>query len=903
MNASKTDHGWLVQWWKNIRLYLVALFGGSVLTPEKIEEALPQYKETKWVEPPRLYSVFGVEEVFFPLGPDFAYYVGFAGKDLEFLEERMLPLEHREMILVGRPQKKEDLRHETITAKDGDLLYAQGVYGLFYYEKKELHPNSGEKILGRFFPKQRARVIRVIGDDPRDGVESVLSNDVVNDSYDITSPEVREFRAFTRKLLDKGVIHHEGIRNDIGDMIAVLERKALGSLIDLVASDVPIVELAGGPELFELKQDVLEQLSISTRMVRALNFLKSKLTCVEAGQGLEQTSHEQKEVLTREFYLRGQLKAIQKELGEGEDETAIWYEKKIQETRMSPEAEKEAQEQLKRLKRMHKESSSQERSTICDLLDWLIEYPWFKSTQDNISVADADNILDEDHYAMDNPKDEVKDIVAVEKRKQRIKKILAYAAERGIDAAVAEFSMQKDEIIVWQVVAEENKNKEHNKTGKILAFVGPPGVGKTSLGKSIARALGRKFRRISLGGVSDEAELRGHRRTYVGAYPGAFVKEITRGGSNNPVFMLDEADSTGADYKGDPVGALIEALDMEQNFAFNDHYLGVSVDLSNVLFILTSNTLNYKPALKDRLKVIDVGGYTEEEKIEIANRYLVPKAYRQYWLHQDDLDITNEAKQSIIRLYTNEDGVRELERCIDTICTRTVRRIEEFGSEKRVVIAVDVPNILGTPKFIRHSDKVEQLEPGIAIGMAAVGSATAKIGFVEAVLVRGDKPFTLSMKAGESMLKSLETVSTLLRSENAAKIFDYNLSLFEECHLEYHIDMEDGNDSADGGSVGGALACSGIGAIKKMRFRTDTAITGQVSAYGKFRPIGSLRAKALEARRRGIKRIVLPAANGKDIADIPQPLRDQLEFHCVETVFEAVELCLEKRETIQEQVK
>jgi ATP-dependent Lon protease len=546
----------------------------------------------------------------------------------------------------------------------------------------------------------------------------------------------------------------------------------------------------------------------------------------------------------REHLLREQLRQIQKELGEGDEKSAEIAEARaaIEKAGMPKEAEEQARKELKRLERMPEAAA--EYAMIRAYLEWLIELPWAKFSQDNIDIPEARRILDDDHYGLPKVK----------------RRILEYLAVRKL-----------------------------NPDGKspILCFVGPPGVGKTSLGQSIARATGRKFVRLSLGGVHDEAEIRGHRRTYIGALPGNIIQSIRKAGTRNPVMMLDEVDKLGVGFHGDPSSALLEVLDPEQNSTFRDNYLAVPFDLSKVMFIATANILDTVPGpVRDRMEVIEIPGYTEEEKLEIAKRYLLKRQLAASGLTSEQCEITEDAIRVIIRDYTREAGVRNLERLIGAVCRHAAMRIAE-GAAKRVhVDAAALPEILG-PRRFENEVAMRTSVPGVATGLAWTPTG-GDILFIEATRVSGRGKLILTGQLGEVMKESAQAALTLVKAR--APLLGINPALFDRSDVHIHVPA--GAIPKDGPSAGVAMAVALVSLLTGRTARNDTAMTGEISLRGLVLPIGGVKEKVLAAVRAGIKTVLLPARNRKDLEDVPDGARKQVKFVWLEHVDDAVAAAL-----------
>lgn len=606
-----------------------------------------------------------------------------------------------------------------------------------------------------------------------------------------------------------------------------------GNLADFVAAHINLS--------LQEQQELLEMEDVKKRLERLTTFVNRELEVLELRGKIQSQAQAVMEKAQREFYLREQLKAIQRELGETDEHTMEINElrKKIEEANLPSEARKEAERELDRLSKMPPQAA--EYTTCRTYLDWLLALPWCRSTEDNLDVERARQILDEDHYDL-------------EKVKQRI---LDYLAVRRLKADMK---------------------------GPILCFVGPPGTGKTSVGRSIARALGRQFVRISLGGIRDEAEIRGHRRTYVGALPGRIIQGIRRASSNNPVFMLDEIDKIGADFRGDPAAALLEVLDPEQNYAFSDHYLEVPFDLSKVMFITTANLTDpIPPALRDRMEILELPGYTEIEKLQIARKFLIPKQLKEHGLTPEMLDITDDAIVAIVRNYTREAGLRNLEREIGSICRKIARNVAAGIEQTFKVNASDLKEFLGPPKF-RYELAEETAEIGVATGLAWT-QAGGDVLFVEATLVPGRGNLILTGQLGEVMQESARAALTYARSRARA------LGVDEKFYAknDVHIHVPAGAIPKDGPSAGVTMSVALISALVKRPVPKEIGMTGEITLRGKILPVGGIKEKVLAAHRAGVKKVILPADNEKDLEEVPEHVRKGLNFTFVEHIDEVLQ--------------
>ena len=594
------------------------------------------------------------------------------------------------------------------------------------------------------------------------------------------------------------------------------------------------------------KQEILETIDVKERLDKVLTMLAQRIQVLRLSKEISEQTQQSLSSQQREHLLREQLRQIQKELGEGDEKSAEIAELRaaIEKAGMPKEAEEQARKELKRLERMPEAAA--EYAMIRAYLEWLIELPWSKLTQDNIDIPEARRILDEDHYGLPKVK----------------RRILEYLAVRKL-----------------------------NPDGKspILCFVGPPGVGKTSLGQSIARATGRKFVRLSLGGVHDEAEIRGHRRTYIGALPGNIIQSIRKAGARNPVMMLDEVDKLGVGFHGDPSSALLEVLDPEQNSTFRDNYLAVPFDLSKVMFIATANILDTVPGpVRDRMEVIEIPGYTEEEKLEIAKRYLLKRQLAASGLTSEQCEITEDAIRVIIRDYTREAGVRNLERLIGAACRHAAMRIAEGAAERVRIDAAALPAILG-PRRFENEVAMRTSVPGVATGLAWTPTG-GDILFIEATRVSGRGKLILTGQLGEVMKESAQAALTLVKAR--ATLLGINSALFDKSDVHIHVPA--GAIPKDGPSAGVAMVVALVSLLAERTARSDTAMTGEISLRGLVLPIGGVKEKVLAAVRAGIKTVLLPARNRKDLEDVPDSARKQVKFVWLEHVDDAVAAALNR---------
>ncbi len=594
------------------------------------------------------------------------------------------------------------------------------------------------------------------------------------------------------------------------------------------------------------KQALLETVALGERLEKLYGFIQGEIAILEVEKRIRSRVKKQMEKTQREYYLNEQMKAIQKELGEledGKDEISE-LEEKIKKTRLSKEAREKARAELRKLRSMSPMSA--EATVVRNYLDWLLNIPWKKRTKIKKDIKEAQRILDEDHYGLEKVKERILEYLAVQQRVDRMK-------------------------------------------GPILCLVGPPGVGKTSLGRSLARATGRNFVRVSLGGVRDEAEIRGHRRTYIGSMPGKIIQSMRKAKSSNPLFMLDEIDKLGADFRGDPASALLEVLDPEQNAHFNDHYLEVDYDLSDVMFVCTANTLRMPQPLLDRMEIIRIPGYTEDEKIEIAKRHLIPKQRKAHGLSEEEWRISDEALLDLIRYYTREAGVRNLEREIANLARKAVRRIVAGEARRVHITRRNLEKYAGVRKYrfgeAEHEDLV-----GVATGLAwtEVGGELLS---VEAVVVPGKGRLTVTGQLGEVMQESVQAARSWIRSRAVA--FGIRPDLFDRTDI--HVHVPEGAIPKDGPSAGVAMVTAMVSALTRIPVDARVAMTGEITLRGRVLTIGGLKEKLLAAARGGIRTVVIPRENEKDLAEIPENVRKRLTIVPVASVDEVLELALTRR--------
>ncbi|MFN3295361.1 endopeptidase La [Caldimonas sp.] len=648
-----------------------------------------------------------------------------------------------------------------------------------------------------------------------------------------SSPEIEALRRAVTQQFDQYVKLNKKIPPEILTSIAGIDDA--GRLADTIAAHLPLK--------LENKQSVLDLFSVAKRLERLLEQLEHEVDILQVEKRIRGRVKRQMEKSQREYYLNEQVKAIQKELGEGEEGADLEeLEKKIAAARMSKEARKKAESELKKLKLMSPMSA--EATVVRNYIDTLVNLPWSKKTKIKHDLVHAEEVLNEDHYGLEKVKERILEYLAVQQRVDKVK-------------------------------------------APILCLVGPPGVGKTSLGQSVARATGRKFVRMALGGVRDEAEIRGHRRTYIGSMPGKVLQSLTKVGVRNPLFLLDEIDKLGMDFRGDPSSALLEVLDPEQNHTFSDHYVEVDFDLSDVMFVATSNSLNIPPALLDRMEVIRLSGYTEDEKVNIAQRYLLPKQCKNNGVKDEELEVTESAIRGIIRYYTREAGVRSLEREISKICRKVVKGQALKKYEGKVVVTEDNLNeFLGVRKF-QYGRAEQENQVGQVVGLAwtEVGGDLLTI---EAVVMPGKGNTIRTGQLGDVMKESVEAARSVVRSR--ARRLGIKDEMFEK--RDIHIHVPDGATPKDGPSAGIAMTTAMVSALTGIPVRADVAMTGEITLRGEVTAIGGLKEKLLAAHRGGIKTVLIPEENVKDLQEIPENVKDQLEILPVKWIDKVLETAL-----------
>ncbi len=597
------------------------------------------------------------------------------------------------------------------------------------------------------------------------------------------------------------------------------------------------------------KQEILEELNVKKRIEKALSLISREIQRIKLGEEIQSEVHDEITKTQREYYLREQMKAIKKELGEDEGSVELKeLENKLKAAKMTEEAEKVAMKELDRLGRIP--TQSPEYNVSRTYIEWLSELPWSESTKDRIDLKEAMKILEEDHYGLDKVKERIIEYLAVRNLKQK-------------------------------------KDPDSRVRGPILCFGGPPGVGKTSLGKSIARAMERKFVRISLGGIRDEAEIRGHRRTYIGALPGRIIQSIKKAGKNNPVFMLDEIDKLGADFRGDPSSALLEVLDPEQNYSFSDHYLEVDFDLSNVMFIATANYQDaIPPALRDRMEILEFSGYIEDEKVQIAKRHILPKQVEENGLTKEQVTFDTASVKELIRSYTREAGVRNLEREIANVLRKVARELVEGKTKKMKITKTKVGDYLGAPRF--HSELAERTtKPGVVTGLAWT-AAGGDILFIESTRMKGKGRLTLTGQLGDVMKESATAGLAFVRSH--AEEFGLDPDFNEKTDIHIHVPA--GAIPKDGPSAGVSMVTSLVSLLSGIPVKEKVAMTGEITLRGNVLPIGGVKEKVTAAHRSGIKEVILPDHNRKDLEDVPEHVAKDLTFHFAKEIKDVLKVAV-----------
>ncbi|NOX21434.1 MAG: endopeptidase La [Nitrospirae bacterium] len=776
-------------------------------------------KEEKEIEIPDTLPVLPVRDiVIFP----YMIIPLFVGREMSIKAIDQALSSNRLILLLTQ----KDLNIENPTPED---LYRVGTVGLIMRMLKL--PDGRVKILVQGIAKAKVQELKTVDDHFEAIIEKIEDQKPVEMTI-----EVEALMRTVKEQLDKAVSLGKTILPDI--MVVIENLDEPGRLADLVASNLGLKT--------EQAQEVLEIIDPVQRLRRVSEILSREIELLLVQQKIQTEAKGEIDKTQREYFLREQLKAIQRELGEIDERTEEIneFKKKIEQAKMPEKVRKEAEKQLKRLEKMHPDSA--EAATVRTYLDWLVELPWSKSTKDNLNIKKAQKVLDEDHYDLEKVKERILEYLSVRKLKTKMK-------------------------------------------GPILCFIGPPGVGKTSLGRSIARSLGREFVRMSLGGVRDEAEIRGHRRTYVGAMPGRIIQGIKQAGTNNPVFMLDEIDKIGMDFRGDPSSALLEVLDPEQNSAFVDHYLGVPFDLSNVMFITTGNVVDTIPGpLRDRMEIIYLSGYTEEEKLGIARNYLLPKQLEEHGINEKILRVADSALKVMISQYTREAGVRNLEREIANLCRKVAKQIASGKKKKFFITAKNLHKYLGAPRYLPEEEMKED-EVGVATGLAWTETG-GDIIYVEATTMKGKGSLTLTGQLGDVMKESAQAALSYIRSK--ARELGIKEDTFGK--VDIHIHVPAGAIPKDGPSAGITMATAIASALTGRPVDKKVAMTGEVTLRGRVLPIGGLKEKVLAAKRMGIHRVIIPKRNEKDLEDIPKYVKKDMEFIFVEKMDEVLKIALKE---------
>ncbi len=704
---------------------------------------------------------------------------------------------------------------------------------------------------------ERFRIDYWLADSPYLKARIALSPDKVEKDLEMDALQRR-----LRELAQEVVALSPKFPKEVGDYLAQVKDPRY--LTYLVAS-------GAGLEV-EKAQQILERNSVKDKIRQLIGYLSREKEVLALGKKIESETREKMNKAQREYYLRQQLKAIKNELGETEEgqSEVDEYTEKLDEAHLPDEARKEAERELKRLAGMSPQSA--EYSVIKTYLDWLLDLPWNETSEDQTDINRARTVLDEDHYGLQDVKERIIEYLAVRK----------LVLERGLASTSA--------------TSPTTSKDASEAMGAILCFAGPPGVGKTSLGQSIARALGREFTRMSLGGMRDEAEIRGHRRTYIGAMPGRIIQSIKRAKSRNPVFMLDEVDKIGVDWRGDPSSALLEVLDPAQNHAFRDHYLDVDFDLSEVIFITTANQLETIPVpLRDRMEIIQLDGYTEYEKIQIAQRHLVPRQVKAHALKEEEITFTEEALRKIVEDYTREAGVRNLERQIGAVCRKSVVKIADQQWEHVIITPELIREYLKKEKF--ESELSEEIEiPGISTGLA-VTAVGGDILFIEATRMNGKGGLTLTGHLGDVMRESAQIAYSYVRSK--ARALGIDADSFD--NTEVHLHVPAGAVPKDGPSAGVAMIMAMASLFSDRPVRGDVGMTGEVTLRGRVLPVGGIKMKVLAAHRAGLSTVILPKRNEKDLEDLPDEVRNTLLFVPVEQIDEAVAVALPSAQKASEE--
>ena len=691
-------------------------------------------------------------------------------------------------------------------------------------------PDGTVKVLVEGLARCKVKKIEFTADYITADIEELKNSEIISDTI----------KALGRSVVSKYETY-ANINNKTSSEVltSVKDIEDENKLADTVASQIAIN--------IQEKQKILEEIDLEKRLNMILSYIEGELSVLQVEKKIRRRVKNQMEKTQKEYYLNEQMKAIQKELEDGEggaSEDIAELTEKINKTKLSKEAKEKAYNELKKLKQMSPMSA--EATVVRNYLDWLLDIPWGKKKRIKKDINKSQEILDKDHYGLEKVKDRITEYLAVQNRSSKVK-------------------------------------------GPILCLVGPPGVGKTSLGKSIAAATGREFIRMSLGGVRDEAEIRGHRRTYIGSMPGRIIQALKKVKTTNPVFLLDEIDKLGQDFRGDPASALLEVLDPEQNNAFNDHYLEVDYDLSQVMFVTTANTMNIPGPLLDRMEIIRIAGYTEEEKLEIAKRHLIEKVKSNNALTDKEFKISDEVIRSVIQNYTREAGVRNLERELNSLGRKAVKEISQNKSDSLNVSSDNISEYLGVKKF-RYGKKENDDLVGVVTGLAwtEVGGDILN---VEAVMVPGQGKIRTTGKLGDVMKESIDAASSFVRSR--AVNYGIEPPIFQR--KDIHVHVPEGATPKDGPSAGVAMIIAIISVMAGIPVKNDVAMTGEMSLRGRVLPIGGLKEKLLAALRSGIKTVLIPSENDRELSEVPDNIKDKLDIKLVSTIDEALELALVRK--------
>ncbi len=679
--------------------------------------------------------------------------------------------------------------------------------------------------------KKRARIVQYLPEEKFFLVEVQELPDI-----EVSGPEIEALIRVTVGAFDEFVKLKKKISPEVALSIASINDPS--RLADTIAAHVPF-------KVGE-KQSLLELIHPGRRLERLYGMMRAEIEIAQTEQRIKDRVKKQMEKNQRDYYLNEQMRAIQKEMGQKDDVQSDLQEleRRIKKKRLPREAASKVRQEFKKLKIMPPMSA--EATVVRNYIDWILSLPWYERTKDKHDLEEAERILNEDHYGLEKPKERILEYLAVQSLVKKMK-------------------------------------------GPILCFVGPPGVGKTSLARSVARALGRNFVRLSLGGVRDEAEIRGHRRTYIGALPGKIIQSLKKAGTINPVFCLDEVDKMSADFRGDPASALLEVLDPEQNYAFNDHYLDLDYDLSEVLFITTANALHTIPLpLQDRMEIIELSGYTEEEKLEIAKGYLLPRQLKAHGLKEDHLKIEDQAILQIIREYTREAGVRNLERNLASICRKIAKEVAKNpeGFKQVTIKAEDISKYLGVPKY-RFGQKEEEEQIGVATGLAWTETGGALLQ-IEAAIMPGKGKLTITGKLGDVMQESVQAAMSYVRSR--AHRLGLPWDFYQK--VDIHVHVPEGAIPKDGPSAGITIATAIVSALLKIPIKNDVAMTGEITLRGRVLPIGGLKEKLLAARRAGVEHVLIPEENERDLKEIPDKIKNAVKIHPVKHMDEVLKRAL-----------